>query len=99
MSALNLRLPDSIHRHIREIAKRFLDKAKSLDSNISIDPIQWGKSVKFKGSVLFYWEPRQTCIRISTTNPDGDWEGFNVVDDKGFEIVFTYIRNNVSNMI
>lgn len=49
----------------RKIAKQFLDEIVKLSSNISIDPLQWGRSVKYKGNVLFYWEPRQSSIRIS----------------------------------
>ena len=84
--------------HIREIAKKFLDETKKLSKNISIDPLQWGKSVKYKGNVVYYWEPRQTCIRVSTYNMEGKWEGTNVIDEEGFTTVFNYIKNNIKNL-
>ena len=80
---------------VRQIAKRFLDEAKNLSNNVAVDPLQWGKSVKYKGSVLFYWEPRQVCIRISTYNEDGDWEGINVSTQEQFEQLIELIKNNM----
>jgi len=83
---------------VRGIAKQFLDEAKKLSSEITIDPLQWGKSVKYKGSVLFYWEPRQSCIRISTYNDDGDWEGMNISSQEEFEQMIELIKNNINKM-
>ena len=80
---------------VRQIAKRFLDEVKNLSNEVTVDPLQWGKSVKYKGSVLFYWEPRQACIRISTNKEDGDWEGINVSTQEQFEQMFEQIKNNI----
>lgn len=83
------------HENVRQLANRFLEETKALSDEIAIDPLQWGKSVKHRGSVLYYWEPRQTCIRISTTNEEGEWEGINVSDEAQYNKAVEQIRNNV----
>lgn len=80
---------------IRQLAKGFLDEIKNLLKEITIDPLQWGKSVKYKGSVLFYWEPRQEFIRISTNNGDGEWEGTNVSTVEQYDQLIEQIKNNM----
>ena len=82
---------------VRQIASRLLDEAKTLSNDISIDPLQWGKSVKYKGSVLFYWEPRQACIRISTYGEDGEWEGSNISSDEQYTQMIEQIKSNLKS--
>ncbi len=83
-------------KEIRQLAKRFLDETKALSNEITIDPLQWGKSIKYKGSVLFYWEPRQEFIRISTNNEDGEWEGTNVSTPEQYDQLIEQIKNNIN---
>lgn len=80
---------------VRQIAKRLLDEAKSLSHEITIDPLQWGKSVKYKGTVLFYWQPRQAFIRIATFNEDGEWTGFNIEKEDEYSRVIELIKSNM----
>ena len=79
---------------VRELAKKFLDETQQFSEDVNIDPIQWGRSVKFKGSVLYYWEPRQNCIRISTSNQNGVWEGFSVANEEEYANVFKLVKDN-----
>ena len=83
------------NNNVRDFAKRILDETQALSSDITIDPLQWGKSVKYKGSVLYYWEPRQACIRISTTNEDGNWEGVNVEKEDDYIEAMNLIKKNI----
>lgn len=83
------------NKNVRDFAKRILDETQALSSDITVDPLQWGKSVKFKGSVLYYWEPRQACIRISTTNEDGNWEGVNVEKEDDYIEALNLIKKNI----
>ncbi len=82
---------------VRQLAKRLLDEAKSLTKEITVDPLQWGKSVKYKNSVLFYWEPRQAFIRITTQKEDGNWTGFNIENEDEYSSVMDQIKNNIKN--
>lgn len=79
----------------RALANRFLDEVKSLSSEITVDPLQWGKSIKFRGTVLCYWEPRQAFIRISTTNDDGEWEGTNVSTEEKYADLLDQVKRNI----
>jgi hypothetical protein len=79
----------------RALAKRFLDEITDLSSEITVDPLQWGKSIKFRGSVLCYWEPRQDFIRISTTNDDGEWVGTNISTEKMYTDLVVQVKRNL----
>ena len=79
----------------RALAKRFLQEVKNLSSDISVDSLQWGKSIKFRGSVLCYWEPRQAFIRISVTNDDGEWEGTNISTEDKYEDLVDQVKRNI----
>jgi Holliday junction resolvase-like predicted endonuclease len=83
------------NENIRQIAKRLLDETKSLSHEITVDPLQWGRSVKYKGTVLFYWEPRQAFIRVSTFNEDGEWTGINVEKEDEYSEVMEHIKRNM----
>ncbi len=80
---------------VRQIAANILEEAKSLSREIVVDPLQWGKSVKYKGSVLFYWQPRQTFIRVDTLNEDGEWTGFNIENGDEHGKVIEQIKRNM----
>lgn len=82
---------------IRDLAKNILKDTEAISKEITIDPLQWGKSVKHKGSVIYYWEPRQTCIRVSTYNDEGEWESINITDKEIYEKVFEKIKTNIKN--
>jgi hypothetical protein len=79
----------------KTLAKRFLDDVMNLSSEITVDPLQWGKSIKFQGSVLCYWEPRQAFIRISTTNDDGDWEAINISTEENYTDLVDQVKRNI----
>ena len=83
------------NKNVRDFAERILDETQALSSDITVDPLQWGKSVKYKGSVLYYWEPRQACIRISTTNEDGNWKGVNVEQEEDYTEAMDLIKKNI----
>lgn len=83
------------NKDIRDFAKQILNKTQSLSSDVTVDPLQWGKSVKYKGSVLYYWEPRKACIRITTTNEDGNWEGVNVEKEDDYIEAMNLIKKNM----
>lgn len=83
------------NKNVSDLAKKILDETQAISSDITVDPLQWGKSVKYKGSVLYYWEPRQGCIRISTTNKEGNWEGVNVEREEQYNEVMDLIRKNI----
>jgi len=80
---------------VRNLAKQFLDEVKNLSKGITVDPLQWGKSVKYKSSVLFYWEPLQTFIRISAFNEDGVWVGSNIEKEDDYLKVMELIKSNI----
>ena len=80
---------------VRQLAKRLLDEAKNLTKEITVDPLQWGKSVRYKGTVLFWWEPRRAFIRITTQNEDGNWAGFNIENEDEYSRVMEQIKNNI----
>ena len=82
-------------KEVREMANKFLEETKPLSNDLTIDPLQWGKSVKLKGSVLYYWEPRQHHIRISTPNEDGEWKGFNISTEDGYKKVLELVKNSI----
>ncbi|MCK4340699.1 MAG: DUF91 domain-containing protein [Phycisphaerae bacterium] len=79
----------------RTLAKCFLDEVKKLSSEITIDPIQWGKSVKFRGSVLCHWEPRQAFIRISTLNDHGEWNATKISTDEKYKEIVDQVKRNI----
>ena len=79
----------------RAMAKRFLDEVKELSSEITVDPIQWGRSIKFRGSLLCYWEPRQAFIRISTTNDDGEWKGTNISTEETYATTVDQVKRKI----
>jgi len=81
-------------KNVRELAKRFLEETKELSEYISVDPLQWGKSVKYRGTTLYYWEPRQNFIRISTNNEDQVWTGFNIANEEEYNTAFNLVRSN-----
>ncbi|MFQ5965750.1 MAG: endonuclease NucS domain-containing protein [Candidatus Scalinduaceae bacterium] len=83
------------NKNVRDYAKQILDKTQALSSDVTIDALQWGKSVKYKGSVLYYWEPRKACIRISITNEDGNWEGVNVEKEDDYIEAMNLIKKNI----
>lgn len=79
--------PPSIDEHINYIvpkeikilAKKILDEIQSWDTaNISISSKRWGVSIKFKNSIIAYWEPRRNAIRVSTIDKDNKWVSYNI---------------------
>ena len=76
----------------RALAKRFLDDVKGFSGEVTVDPLQWGKSIKYRGSVICYWEPRQAFIRISTINDDGEWEGSNISNEDEYSTVLAQVE-------
>lgn len=84
-------------KEAQELANRFLEETKELAKEIIIDPLQWGKSVKLKGNVIYYWEPRQHGVRISTINEDGEWQGSNITNENEYDRILELVKNNIKN--
>lgn len=77
------------------LAKRFLEEIANISREIVIDPLQWGKSIKYQGYVLCYWEPRQSYIRISSFSDDEEWESIKVSDENHYDKAIGMIKNTI----
>jgi hypothetical protein len=79
----------------RELAKKILEETEQLSDKISIDPLQWGRSVKYQGGVLYYWSPRQPYVKISINDEDGNWKGIDLVDENSYQRIMKLIKGNI----
>lgn len=81
----------------RELAKKFLEEVKAISSDVTVDPLQRGKSIKYQGYVLFYWQPRQSYVLISTYNDEGKWESVKVSEQKSYDKAIGMIKNTMKS--
>ena len=79
----------------RDLAKQFLEEVKNLSSEITIDPLQWGKSIKYKGYVLSYWIPRKSYIRIETSNDEEEWGSINVSNSDQYDKAVEMVKDTI----
>lgn len=85
---------------IRELSRRFLNDVKNLDlKNVSLDDRQWLVSIKVKGTVCAYWEPRQKFVRVCTYNEDGNWQGFNFKTQQEYERCLNLVKTNYERIM
>lgn len=80
----------------RELARKILEETQELFSDkISIDPLQWGRSVKYQGGVLYYWSPRQPHVKILINDEDGNWKGIDLTNESDYRRILALIKANI----
>jgi len=78
-----------------ELGRLFLREIQEWDKrSVSLDRKSWGISIKYKGNVMAYWEPRKTGYqRISTYNEEGDWKGYSLKDKDDYERLIDLVKS------
>lgn len=85
---------------VRELSKRFLDDVKNLDpQNISLDDLRWAVSIKARGQVCAYWEPRQKHVRVCTWDENEEWRGFNFRSQQDYEKYLNLVKSNYKKIM
>jgi len=59
---------------------------------ITVDYKPWGVSMKLKGRVVAYWEPRREYFRVSAYNSEGNWKSVNIHDSATLEEVLDWVK-------
>jgi len=85
---------------VRELARRFLKDIENIDpNNVSLDDLEWSVSIKVKGWVCAYWEPRQKHVRVCTYDEDGHWRGFNFKSQQDYEKYLNLVKTNYKKIM
>jgi hypothetical protein len=73
---------------MRSKASVLLDEVKTWNSgNISLDPIKYAVSMKIKGKVFAYFNPRRQFFLLSTYNEQEEWKDYSIKDDDDLDKV------------
>jgi len=77
----------------RRLADRFLEEMQiSRGDAITVDYKPWGVSMKLKGRVVAYWEPRREYFRVSAYDSEGNWKSVNIHDSATLEEVLDWVK-------
>ena len=77
----------------RRLGDRFLEEMEiSGGGALTVDYKPWGVSIKLKGRVVAYWEPRREYFRVSAYDAEGNWKSVNIDDSATLEEVLEWVR-------